>query len=154
MGFSVTGLIIALAIFLPSILLGIVAPKGMPAGGVKDAGGMIVLLERLGQIGCLALTVMAGSHFARSALSIWLVLMVLCIAGYYALWGRYLAKGRLLVWLYRPWGILPVPMAVLPVLAFSLAALWGRFLLLGIAAMVLAAGHIANSLHIYKELKR
>lgn len=152
MGFSFIGLAVALGIFAPTLLLAAFPPREVPTGGVRDARWPWVLAERLGQAGCIILTVFSGGRFSLAQRPLWLVLMLFCIAVYVTLWARYLFKGRALGRLYRPLYILPVPMAVFPVLAFGFAALWGGYALLGAAALVPGVGHIGNSLYIIKAL--
>jgi hypothetical protein len=150
MGFSITGLIIAILIFAPNLLMLLFPAKNVPAE-LKDAGKLYTVLERIGQIGCILLLCLAGDYFGHFAVNVWLVLMVICIALYYGLWLRYVIKGQDFLLLFCPLLFVPVPMAVFPVLAFAFAAVAGQFLWLGIAVVLLAIGHFANSLHTYKQ---
>ena len=146
-GFSVAGLLIALAILAPNALL-LVFP---PAGGIPkipDAGIVLTALERAGQVGCLGLLAASGTE----PFSGWLVGSLACILAYWSLWARYIARGRKFAELYAALGFIPVPMAVFPVLAFAFAALWLASPWLGIAVAVLAVGHLANSWHVRTSL--
>lgn len=150
MVFSLIGFLIALSIFLPNLTFVIFPPKRVPKV-ITSAGFIFTLLERIGQIGCISILVLTRGNY--STINIWFILMVICIAIYYLLWLRYIIKGQDLIWCFKPLSFIPIPMALFPVLAFLLAALWGMSLYLGIATIMLAIGHIANSYHTYKLLE-
>lgn len=150
MGFSVVGLLIAVAILLPNALLIAFPPR---AGSLPpvSAGLVFTILERAGQVGCLAALVSAGAAFDARP-SVFPVVLVAFVAVYWGLWVRYLRtrEARLL---YSPWLRIPIPMAVFPVLAFATAGLWSLSPWLGAAVLVLAIGHLANSWAVYKALR-
>ncbi len=148
MGFSVAGFLIALAILIPNLLVWLFPPEKVPEG-LKDSGFIFTLLERTGQIGCLLLLCISKDSFSPLTVNPPFVLMVLCILAYYSLWTRYVVKGRRFSLLFEPFKFIPIPMAVLPVLAFAFAAMLGESLWLGAAVVFLAAGHFANSWHTY-----
>ncbi len=152
MGFSLTGLIIVLVILAPNLFMMILPPRNVPKN-MKSAGAVLTIVERLGQIGCFVLPVISRDAFNARGFDAWLALMALCIAAYWALWIRYAVKGREFRLLFAPLWLIPVPMAVFPVLAFASAALWARSPWLGIASATLAIGHIASSRHSYRLLK-
>ena len=112
MTFSIAGLAVSILVLAPNLLL-LAAP---PRDGIRtrDAGIVATVLERAGQAGCLVAPFLTGG---AATWSLWLVPVVLAVAGYLALWGRYLAERRFAT-LYRSAGPLPIPMAVLPVVAF------------------------------------
>lgn len=142
MGFSLIGLLIGLAILAPNALLAIAPPRGgIPQVG--SAGVIFTALERAGQIGCLVLLAATPS-----TPTLRLIPVAVCIAIYWALWGRYLHR-RDFALLYAPLWRIPIPMALFPIAAFALSvtSLW-----LAIAVAVLAVGHLANSWHVYREL--
>jgi hypothetical protein len=151
MGFSLTGFIIAVAIFAPNLLMIIFPPHNMPAE-LKDTGILFTALERIGQIGCLALLVISKDNFQSRFIGIWIILAMLCIAAYYGLWIRYVALGREFSLLFKFYAI-PIPMAALPVLAFGFIAVWGKSIPLGAATVLFSIGHIANSLNTYYALR-
>lgn len=141
MGFSALGLALSLAIFAPSLSLAWFPPRpAVPAGVVPRP---VTVLERAGQALCVtipAITVGASVSWW------WFPLVAALVLAYWALWVRYLATGRHLAALFGPvWGM-PVPMALLPVVAFLAGAAWLENPWVAIAAAVLAAGHIPSSL--------
>jgi hypothetical protein len=154
LGFSLIGTILALLIILPSILYWLLfPPRNVPEAAGTGAGHLFGVLEKTGQMACIALAVLSGGNFLAHGFGLWAALTAACMILYYALWVRYIAAGRAYALLYKSlWGI-PIPMAVFPVLAFFFMALWSRQLWLGAAAAVLAAGHWPVNWHDMKSLK-
>ena len=147
MGFSLPGLLVGLAVLLPNILL----LRFPPATGIPTLRALplvLTMLERAGQVGCLALVTFSGAGDPDR----WLAAALLCVAAYWALWARYLVRGRQFTALFAPLGWLPIPMAVFPVAAFASAAVWAQsgWLALGVGA--LSIGHLTNSWLIYRSL--
>lgn len=149
MGFSLLGLVVALAVLAPNLLLVAAPPlEPMPTARVPV---VLTALERVGQALCLVTPVV----FVPDHLNWWWMLVVAAaLGGYYALWARYLLRGRRGAALYEPWWRIPVPMAILPVTAFLAAAAGLGNGWLAIAALVLAAGHIPTSLLIARASAR
>ncbi len=152
MGFSTIGLLIAAMIFAPNLLFIAFSPKNIPPG-IKDAGLLFTIIERIGQAGCMVLLVISKDNFEAASLDVWFFLMMICVAAYYCLWIRYFVRGRDFSLLFKPLGFIPIPMAVFPVLAFSFAAIWGKSVWIGVSAILLAIGHFANSWNNYKYLR-
>ncbi|MFA9380096.1 MAG: hypothetical protein ACERKO_03445 [Acetanaerobacterium sp.] len=151
MQFSWIGLWIAAAILLPNLLFVFFAPRNVPKG-LRDLHPAFTVLENGGRAAVFAILILfAGGGFASP--DVWLALMCLCIAVYYALWLRYLRGKREFTCLFSPLWFIPVPMAVFPVLAFAFAAAWGRSLPLGIAVAVFGVGHLAISYDTYLKVK-
>jgi hypothetical protein len=145
-GFSPWGLVVAGAVLAPSLLL-LAFP--LRSDGPVPAGPLVLTwIERAGQALCLIVPVITED----GPLSWWWAsVVVVLLAAYYALWCRYLVRGRRLADLYRPlWGM-PVSMAVLPVLVFLASAAWlGNPWIAG-AAVILAAGHVPASVLIARR---
>ncbi len=153
MGFSPTGSLIALALLAPNLLLVIFPPlRGtLPP---SDFGLTFAVLERAGQAACVAVVTFSKASFDGRPIGPWFFLMVVCIAAYYGLWARYLGGGRDATAVYRPIGAIPIPMALIPVLAFAFAALWGGSRWLLLATVVLAIGHWTTTWRGYRALTR
>lgn len=148
MGFSPLGLLVGLAVLAPNLLLLGWPPRdGLPAAQVPRA---VRWLERAGQVLCLA--VCAFTEPGR-IVGWWALPMLVALAGYYALWGRYLVTGRDGRTLYRSWWLVPVPMAVLPVVVFLTAAAWLGNPWIAASAVILAAGHLPASAIIARTLR-
>ena len=151
MGFSITGLLFAIIILAPNLLMIVLPPHNVPAE-LSDAGIVFTILERVGQIACLLILVISKTNFQNRSISLWFILSAICIACYYGLWIRYVATGRDFASLFNP-VLIPIPMAVLPVLAFGFMAIWGKSIWLGFADVLFAVGHIANSWTTYNVIK-
>jgi len=140
------GTLIASAVLLPNLLLVAFPPRNdLPQPKV---GFVFVALERAGQLGCLVLLIFAPGEFSQP---IWGVLVAASIALYWGLWSRYLSSRDARA-LFAPFGIIPIPMAVFPVLAFAFAAAWAASLSLAAATAVLAVGHLTVSWKSYRAL--
>jgi len=146
-GFSLPGLLIALAILAPSFLLLPFPPIDAPAAAPRTSR-IASVLERVGQIGCLVLAVIVAPVLGRPA---WLIALIGLVALYYLLWLRYLAGGRHFRLLYAPLGPIPVPLALAPVLAFFAASVWMENWFLAAGALVLGVGHITVSAQIARD---
>lgn len=142
MGLSVIGLFVALAVLAPSSLLAVLPPQP-PVSLEFSAGRLATVLERCGQVGCLALATLDGP--GSSTRPAFMAVTAGLVAGYWALWLRYALGGRRASDLFAPVGRLPVPMAVLPVLTFATLAAWAQSPWLALAVVALAAGHVPNS---------
>lgn len=140
MGFSALGLAVSLAVLLPNLLL-LALPPSSPLP-TAESPKLLIWIERLGQALCLALPSLTGSG---SIAPVWAVLLGLALSGYWGLWIRY-ATLRTIRALYGSVCGMPVPMAILPVLAFLSYALMCGNPWIGVGAAVLAIGHIPMSL--------
>ena len=140
MGFSPLGLLVGLAVLAPNLLLLRFPPRtAIPAVRVP---GVLTAFERAGQALCLVVPAITEPGVI---VWWWAAPLLAALAGYWALWARYLATGRAGAALYRPAWRLPVPMAVLPVVVFLCAAAWLSNWWIALAALVLAVGHIPAS---------
>ncbi|WP_019156031.1 hypothetical protein [Robertmurraya massiliosenegalensis] len=152
MGFSIVGLTIVMCILAPNILYSIYPPYNIPAG-MKDKESIFTIFERLGQFGCIFLLIVLKDSIDDNAIDIYFILMTICIVFYYFLWIRYFVQGRSLSSLFKPLGMIPIPMAFFPVLAYAFAALWLQSIWLAVAVILLAIGHLVNSWKTYTYIK-
>lgn len=147
MGFSPLGLAVALAVLLPNLLL-VWFPPTEPWPDVA-VPRILTAVERAGQALCV---VVPAVILPGTLVWPWLILAIAALAGYDALWVRYLSRGRSLRLLYGPFWRLPVPMAILPVVTFLAAAAWLSNPWFAVSAVVLAIGHISASVIIARTL--
>ncbi len=152
MGFSIVGLFIAASIYIPNLLFIIFKPQNVPKG-LKDAGILYTVLERIGQVGVLILLIISKDNYQDVNIDTLFILMILCIVSYIFLWIRYVIKGRDFLLLFKPLVFIPIPMALFPVFAFGFASVWGTSISLGLFVVLFAIGHIVNSWHTYKFLQ-
>lgn len=147
LGFSPVGLAVAALVLAPNLLLVFVGPRGRAPKPLVPP--VIQALEGIGQVACLLVPTATVTTAMNPA--------VLAAAGvvlvvYYAGWVRFLASGRRWASLYEPWGSVPVPMAITPVLVFLLAGIGLANLWVVAASLVLGAGHIPASLRAARVL--
>jgi hypothetical protein len=146
MGFSAGGTLVAVLLLAPSLLLLPFPPQDVPNPG-RGPGLLVTALERVGQVLTVTVLVLSGDRFPLGSPDRWALLTAVLAAGYLALWVRYARGTRTYASLFAPLGPVPVPMALVPVLAFASAAVWGRSVWLGAAVALLASGHVPVSLH-------
>lgn len=148
MGFSALGLTVGLAVLAPNLLLLVFPPRTpLPAAQVPAP---LAWIERTGQALCL---VVPAATLPGELVGWWAVPTFAALAGYYALWARYLLTGRNGVALYLPWWAIPVPMALLPVMVFLCTSAWLSNPWIALAAAVLAVGHIPASAIIARQAR-
>lgn len=141
MGFSPLGLIVGVLVLAPNLLLLRFPPR--PALPTVRVPWPLAWAERAGQALCLVVPAITEPGPIAWG---WSALVAAALAAYLTLWGRYLATGR------HPWALfgpvlrVPVPMAILPVVAFLATAAWLANPWIALAAVVLAVGHIPSSL--------
>lgn len=145
MTWSGPGTLTALLILAPSMALAFLPPR--PDGALSYPVGIVpAVLERVGQIGCLALAVVDGPHTPTTAATWSLAATTgILVAAYLGLWARYLVRGRRAELLFDSVGGIPIPLAVLPVAAFAALSVWAGSWWLGLAVCCLAAGHLRVS---------
>lgn len=76
----------------------------------------------------------------------WLYLAALFLLLYYAVWIRYFAGGRAIALLNRSFLLVPMPLAVFPVLYYLCAAIWLHNLPAAILMALFGAAHPAVSI--------
>lgn len=152
MEFSWIGLIMIVLMLAPNFIYFIAPVKNMPSN-MKDAGVFFTICERIGQVGCFLIPVLF-SRFdldITNASIIWPILIIICIGIYYYLWLRYFINKAEFKYLFSSFMHIFGPMAVFPILAFAFMALWGSNIYMGIATIVFAIGHIANTMYTIKH---
>lgn len=153
-GFSYVGLIYLCMLFVPNILWA----KKKPAGYdelAADENKILLMLERLGEVLVTTMAVIFSDFNLRepSLWSIWLLLSFLLMLLYEIWWVRYFRNGRTLEDFYGSYFGVPVPGALLPVLAFFLLGIYGKVIWLLIEVIILGIGHVGIHLQHRKEVK-
>ena len=125
-GFSYIGLLFLLMLFVPNILWA----KRKPQGYTDEGENKILLaFERTGEVltSCCALIFLDFNIHKWSLWSLWLLAAFALMILYEAWWLRYFRSERKLADFYS--GILGIPLAgaTLPVAAFFLLGIYGRW---------------------------
>lgn len=151
-GFSYIGLIFLICLFVPNILYVKFSPKDSIK--IKENRALLIL-ERLGQVSFTCLALISGDLNVRdlSLWTIWLAIALLLIILYLVCWVRYFRGEHVSRDFLRPFLGVPLPLAVLPVAAALLLAVYGKLVVLGIAASILAVGHIGITAQHLKALR-
>lgn len=148
--FHWSSLAMPLAVMLPNLLFFATKPMNVPekaAGQALRNGQILEIFERIGQIGITVAPLFFRIDLTTMANMAALLLMLLSLLIYYGCWARYFIQGRAYSLLFSPLGILPIPMAVSPILAMLFAAkLLNSYVLLAFV-ILLAIGHIPISYH-------
>lgn len=153
MAFHITSIWVPLLILIPNLLFGLFPPRNLP--GQTDFGtGLLFLtvLERMGQIGIYVLPLLTKPQWAP-ATRFYAVVMALSLGLYYAGWIRYFIGGRDYALLFSSLWMIPLPMALGPVLYFAAAAGLLRSNPLFVTVIVFASGHIPLSYGSFKAIQ-
>lgn len=142
--FSFVGLIFLLMLFIPNIIWSKYQPTGYD---FKDENRILLILERIGQVLTVVFSLFCGNEFSV-VLWIAVVLMVL----YEIYWIRYFTSSRTMKDMYGNFGVIPLPGATLPVVAFFFLGIASKNLFLVVSSIILGIGHIGIHWNHKKEL--
>lgn len=152
-GFSYTGLIYLIMLFVPNIIWTRHQPKDYT---FKNENKILLMFERIGQV-LVTLTALIFSDCNPSSFSlwtIWLIVSAICMVLYEFCWIRYFKGKHTMKDFYGSFLYIPVPLAFLPVVAFLLLGIYGKLIWLIISVIILGIGHIGIHLQHLKELKK
>lgn len=147
-GFSYTGLIFLIMLFVPNMIWS----KNKPIDYEKyvvNENKILLILERIGEVSvtCFALIF---SDFNIKNISGWTVILAISfilMLLYEIYWVRYFKSKKTMADFYSSLLGIPVAGATLPVLAFLLLGIYGKNIFLIIATIILGIGHIGIHLN-------
>ncbi len=142
------GWILPALIMAPNVLFLFFLPVDAPIKENPDKfGRFMIILERTGQAGVVIIPFFYNFQFQPGTIleKTGLAAAVLSLIFYYSGWLRYFLLGRHFRLLFEPMLIIPLPMAVSPVICFISGSIVLSSFPLFIAAVILAAGHLYNS---------
>jgi catechol 2,3-dioxygenase-like lactoylglutathione lyase family enzyme len=151
MGWSPAGTAFAVGLLVPMLVMLIRRPTGtVPQPRFPAA---VRAVEPASRVAVLVLLIISADAFDRAPdAMLWAA--VAAVAVHLGWWAcSYFGHGRSPWSLFAPLGPLPVPLAVLPVLALFLFATWGRSVALGVAALVFGAAHVVLSRDVARQLQ-
>lgn len=140
---------IGLVVFALPMLINIAYAVFPPVGKAEQAAAVthwVEVIEQVSRIAYLAAVTLLVSREPVSTRSGWLWLAVLFLVLYYAVWIRYFAGGREINLLNRTFLLVPMPLAVFPVLYFLCAAIWLHNAPAAVIMVVFGAAHLTVSL--------
>lgn len=152
-GFSYVGLIYLAMLFVPNLFWTKHKPKDYDEY-VKNENKVLRIFENIGQVlvTCIVLIFKDFNVKFDSVWTIWLLLSFVLMVLYEINWLRYFKSEKTMKDFYSSLLGIPVAGATLPVVAFLLLGIYGKNLLLIIAALILGIGHIGIHLNHKKEI--
>lgn len=145
-GFSFVGLVFLVMLFVPNIIWSRFQPEDYEIYS-KNENKILLFLERIGQVLVTCFALLTNIKFSWSLLlAIAFILMIL----YELYWVRYFKSSHTMEDMNSSlFGIIPLPGATLPVLAFLILGIYANNVLLVISAIILGIGHIG--IHYYHK---
>lgn len=147
------GVLIALVLILPSILLAtIFKPKYKVKDKKKEINKIekiFNVIENISRIGILVTLCVSKNSFDIIKADLWFGIMLFFFILYYELFIRYVANGRVHKLLYAPFMYVRVPMALFPALGIIFAGIWGKNIILIIFSIIFAITHVYNAYKYY-----
>lgn len=152
-GFSYVGLIYLAMLFVPNLFWTKHKPKDYDEY-VKNENKVLRIFENIGQVlvTCIVLIFKDFNVKFDSVWTIWLLISFVLMVLYEIYWLRYFKSEKTMKDFYSSLLGIPVAGATLPVIAFLLLGVYGKNLLLIIAALILGIGHIGIHLNHKKEI--
>ena len=144
---------IGLVIFALPMLINIAYVMFPPAGKAKQTAAVthwVEIVEQISRIAYLFAVTLLVSRENLSFRSVWFSLAAVFLVLYYAVWLRYFMGGREISLLSRSFLLVPMPLAVFPVLYFLCAAIWLHNLPAAIIMVIFGAAHLAVSLQSFR----
>ncbi len=154
-GFSYTGLIFLIMLFVPNLLWTKNKPKDYDRYEKKE-NEVLLILERIGEILVTVLVLVFRDYNpqGRDARLLWLAGAFILMVLYEVFWIRYFRSEKAMKDFYGSLLGIPVPGASLPVAAVLLLAVYGRNPFLFMAGIILGIGHIGIHLCHRREINK
>lgn len=144
---------VGLVIFALPMLINIAYAAFPPNEKVEQAAAVTRWIEMVEQISRIAYLLAITFLVSRESIklrSAWLCLAALFLLLYYIVWIRYFASGRDIALLNRPFLLVPMPLAVFPVLYFLCAAAWLHNIPATIMMVIFGAAHLTVSVQSFR----
>lgn len=152
-GFSYVGLLYLMMLFTPNAFWA----KNKPIDAQPITEHKVLLFfERVGQALCTSIVlVFRNFNLAPfSQRSIWLLVSFSLMLLYELCWVRYFIGPHTEKTFYQSFCGVPIPLAVLPVLAFFFLGVYGGVIWLCISAVLLGIGHIGIHIQHVKAMRK
>lgn len=151
-GFSIIGLIFLLMLFIPNIIW---ANKYLNISHKIKENKVLLWFERVGQV-LVTTTALIFNDYDFKDISIWIVWLIVAIILmmlYEYCWIRYFKDNNKVDDMYKKFLFIPLPLAILPVMAFLFLGIYGKVIWLVISSIIIAIGHIGIHLQHYQAIK-
>jgi hypothetical protein len=145
---SVWGIIYLCCLFIPNIIWTHHMPQGYSS---QNESKLLLYFERIGEV---LVSFFAVIQFQKVQYEIngLIIASIVCMLIYEGYWIHYFCSQKTLQDFYQPFLKIPLPGAVLPVVAFVLLSIYQQHILLFVAIIILAIGHIGIHYQHYREL--
>lgn len=153
LGFSYIGLIFLLMLFVPNLIWTKATPEGYSS---ESENRLLLIFERCGEVltSCCALLFTDFNVHSWSNWTWWLIAAFVLMLIYEIWWMRYFFSKRTLKDFYSDIIGIPLAGATLPVISFFRLGIYGKFIFMIIADIILGIGHIGIHIQHLKEIKR
>ena len=144
-----SGALLPVLVAIPNVAWALGASRSSSPALTRPAvaeSSVLVLLERLGRVALFVVPCFYPLVVVTSIDQACLVVGALALLVYYISWGRYFLQGRAAGLLLSPFGGVPVPLAISPVVAFLAASVLARSALLAAVTLAFGFAHISLSL--------
>ena len=144
---------VGLVVFALPMLINVAYAIFPPAGKTEQGAAIphwIEIVEQISRIAYLAAITLWVSREPIQFRSVWLWLAALFLILYYAVWIRYFVGGREIALLNRAFLLVPMPLAVFPVLYFLCAAVWLHNLPAVILMTIFGTAHLTVSIQSFR----
>lgn len=149
-----SSIVIPLLILIPNMIFFALKPTNVSVVNNESnntAEKILTAFEWLGRIGIFILPIFYKINTSSTQIKVFLLLMILSLGIYYACWRRFFVRNRDYSLLFKPLWLIPIPMAVSPILYMLFASFVLNSKLLLLSTVLLSIGHIPIS---YNEYKR
>ncbi len=147
-GFSLVGLIFLLMLFVPNMIWSKFQPEGYEKYS-KNENRTLLIFERIGEVLVTCLLLFTAIEFRWSLiLGIAFFLMII----YELYWLRYFMGNHTMEDMYSNFLAIPLPGALLPVLAVFILGIYANNILIVISAVILGIGHLGIHYNHRKEV--
>lgn len=145
---SMWGFVYLCLLFIPNMIWYFHKPMGYD---FSHEDRFLLLFERVGEV---LVTCFAIIQFqpVRYTMNLLLVISIICMILYECYWIRYFTSEKTLEDFYRPFFKIPVPGALLPVIAFFMLGIYQQHYLLIGSTVIMGIGHIGIHLQHLKEI--
>lgn len=150
-GFSYTGFIFLLLLFIPNIIWTRNKPQGYSS---EKENKVFLIFERTGEILTTICTLIFDdfNFHSWSSWTWWLIAAFVLMVMYELWWIRYFRSEKKLSDFYSSFLGVPLAGATLPVISFFLLGIYGKIIWLVVAVIILAIGHIGIHMQHSREI--
>jgi len=149
-------IIIPLALLIPNGIFLKLKPINIPKD--KEEPGklkqLFEMFERVGQTGIFIIPLLYKIDIKSIENKVILFIMVVLLLIYYGCWARFFLNQRKFALLFKPLWIIPIPMAIVPIMYMLFASKILNSYLLLIVTLVFGIGHIPISYINYKNTSK